>query len=55
MVRRHVPLQAEAVEQRLLRHRPLAIIGPSPLTSRRLNQTISKTASQPFSTQSVKS
>lgn len=30
MIRRHMPLQVEVVEQRFPRHRPLAIIGPSP-------------------------
>ena len=48
MVRQHVPLQAEAVEQRLCATVRSPLIGPSSLTSRRLNQTIDTTARRPF-------
>jgi len=52
VIRGNMPLQTEAVEQRLLRHRPLAHHRPVSARSRKLNQDSGATSRPTFSTQS---
>ncbi|MER9617471.1 hypothetical protein, partial [Mesorhizobium sp. M0207] len=55
VIRRHMPLQAEAVEQLLLHHTLLAHHRLNLLLRRRLNQCFRTAATRTFSTLSVDS